>query len=207
GQGPWRGAIGRRLNRVEYTNAIRDLLAVEVDGASLLPVDDSGYGFDNIAEILSVTPALLDRYLVAAQKISRQAVGDPAIHLTRSLYSVSSFVVQHDRVSDELPFLSRGGSAIRHDFPLDGEYGLRVRLRKLFVSGNINGIDKREQIDVRVDGARIAILGVGGECVGSTEPRCTKTTRAGLQVSEYEHDADAPLYVRFAARAGVRVVG
>src|SRR5207244_8575969 len=94
-----------------------------------------------------------------------------------------------------------------HDFPLDGEYGLRVRLRKLCVSGNINGIDKREQIDVRVDGARIAVLAVGGECVDSADPKCVKTTRAGLQVSEYENNADAPLYVRFVAKAGVRMVG
>ena len=75
-----------RLNRAEYTNAVRDLLAVEIDGRQMLPTDDSGYGFDNIGDVLSVSPGLLERYMLAATKISRQAVGDPTLRPGTTTY-------------------------------------------------------------------------------------------------------------------------
>ena len=122
--------IIHRLNRTEYVNAVRDLLALEVDGRSLLPTDNSAHGFDNIGEALSFSPGLLDRYMSAARKISRRAIGDPTIRSIVETYRVSPLLVQNDRMSDDLPFGSRGGVAIRHHFPLDGEYVVRVRLQE-----------------------------------------------------------------------------
>src|SRR5688572_11218291 len=106
-----------RLNRTEYTNAIRDLLALEIDGRALFAADDSGYGFDNIADVLSVSPGLLERYMSAAQRISRLAIGDPTIAPDFDKYDVSPNLLQADRMSEDLPFGSRGGVAIRHYFP------------------------------------------------------------------------------------------
>jgi hypothetical protein len=88
-------AVAHRLNRTEYTNAIRDLLGIEIDGRELLPADDSGYGFDNIADVLSVSPSLLDRYMSAAGKISRTAVGDPALRPSVRTYSVRRDLLQN----------------------------------------------------------------------------------------------------------------
>ena len=192
-----------RLNRLEYTNAIRDLLDLEIDSQALLPADDLAYGFDNNADILTVTPGLLERYMSAARKISRVAVGDPSIESDVVRYPVSSLLVQDDRMSEELPFGSRGGTAIRHHFPLDGEYVLRIRLKRTG-TGIIVGRREPQQIDVRLDGVRIALLPVGGSPTG--------VGRQGAERSEdvFEtnaDDADAGMVVRFPARAGTRWVG
>ena len=203
---PLRRSVVHRLNRLEYTNAIRDLLDLEIDGRELLPADEFNYGFDNIADALSVTPGLLDRYMIVAHRISRLAVGDPSLPPSKEKHAVSQYLVQDDRVGDELPFLSRGGSAIRHYFPLDGEYVLRVGLRRAQQSGIIQGLNRREQLDFSVDGARIQRFNVGGECVDSTEPKCVRVFEH-LPTSEYDRTADAPLHVRFAAKAGPRLVG
>ncbi len=140
-----------RLNRLEYSNAIRDLLGLEVDAENLLPADDLAFGFDNNADILTVAPGLLERYMSAARKLSRLAIGDLAIGSDVVRYPVSTLLEQRERMSDDLPFGSRGGSAIRHHFPLDGEYVLRLALR--------NG-RRAPEIDVRIDGARVALLSV-----------------------------------------------
>src|SRR5262249_26195983 len=124
---PGRVAV-HRLNRTEYQNAIRDLLALEIDASSLLPGDDAAYGFDNIADLLKVSPDLLDSYLGAANKISRLAVGDKSLSLGSGAYVVSKFYRQTDRAADALPFGSRGGAAIRHYFPADGEYTIKIRV-------------------------------------------------------------------------------
>ena len=127
---PGRPAV-HRLNRAEYSNAVRDLLALDIKPGAWLPVDDSGYGFDNIGDVLSTSPVLLDRYLSAAARVSRLAVGDlttkpvvetfepprdPQLGLSR----------RNERVSDDLPFGSRGGLSVQHYVPLDGEYQIRV---------------------------------------------------------------------------------
>jgi hypothetical protein len=114
-----------RLNRTEYANAIRDLLGLEVDAATLLPADDSSEGFDNIADVLGVSPALLDRYTSAAAKISRLAVGDASIGGTTSVYR-SSGAPQSEHI-DGLPLGTRGGLVLRHNFPLDAEYAFKIR--------------------------------------------------------------------------------
>ena len=128
---PGRPAI-HRLNRAEYSNSIRDLLAVDVHAGQLLPVDDSGYGFDNIADVLSVSPALLERYMSVARMVSRLAVGDPGIKPSEEEFqpaeaSRGSRQQANVRASDDLPFDSAGGMSFSYYFPLDGEYVIRVK--------------------------------------------------------------------------------
>ena len=149
---PGRPAV-HRLNRAEYTNAIRDLLALEVDGRALLPPDESGYGFDNIGDVLSVSPGLLERYLLAAAKISRRAVGDPTLRPATALYKTSPLLAQNGRVSEDLPFGSRGGLAVRHHFPLDGEYIVKIALR-----GRARA---PHQLEVRLDRERVRLFDLG----------------------------------------------
>ncbi|MBI4464008.1 MAG: DUF1592 domain-containing protein [Acidobacteria bacterium] len=191
---PGRPAI-HRLNRAEYTNAIRDLLAVDIDGRSLLPTDDSGYGFDNIADVLSVSPLLLERYMSAARKISRRAIGDAAIRPDVETYDVPQFLTQEDRTSEDLPFGSRGGIAIRHHFPLDGDYTIRIRLQRNF-DGYILGLGEPHQLEVRLDRARIKLFTIGGEHKSKQE-----------QEEYVQFTADAGLEIRFPANAGTRLVG
>ena len=149
---PGRPAL-QRLNRAEYVNAVRDLLALEVDGQALLPADESGYGFDNIGDVLTVSPGLLDRYLLAAAKISRQAVGDPTLRPTTALYRTSPLLAQDGRVSEDLPFGSRGGLAVRHHFPLDAEYVIRVALRGRSRAGHA--------LEIRLDRERVGRFELG----------------------------------------------
>ena len=176
-----------RLNRLEYVNAVRDLLDLEIDGAALLPGDDLAYGFDNNADILTVAPGLLERYLSAARRISRLAVGDPAIESDAVRYPLSSLLVQDDRMGEDLPFGSRGGAAVRHHFPLDGEYLVRIALRGA-------GRNEPQEIDVRVDGVRRALLRVGG-WPEDADPGAARVVEPG-----------EPLHVRLVVRAGTRAV-
>ena len=177
-----------RLNRTEYANAIRDLLALDLDVRALLPTDDLSFGFDNNADILGLSPGLLERYMSAARKITRVAVGDPSIRPTLETFKVSPLVVQDDRMDDDLPFGSRGGLAFRHYFPLDGEYTLRLRLQRDNIY-TIRGLGVPEQIDVRIDGVHVAEFTVGG-------PAALKNRT----------EADADLTVRLPLRAGQRRV-
>jgi hypothetical protein len=145
---PGRTASFHRLNRVEYQNAIRDILGLDIEVAGLLPGDDAAFGFDNIGEMLTVSPDLLDRYLSAANKITRLAVGDPSLQLGSATYEVSEYLLQADRMSDDLPFGSRGGTSVRHQFPYTGEYVLKVRFA---------GLARPPQtVDIRIDGVRVA---------------------------------------------------
>ncbi|MEQ1870146.1 MAG: DUF1592 domain-containing protein [Vicinamibacterales bacterium] len=137
-----------RLNRAEYTNAVRDLLAVQIDGRAMLPTDDSGYGFDNIGDVLSVSPGLLERYMLAATKISRQAIGDPTLKPGTTTYKTSPLLLQNDRLSEDLPFGSRGGMAIQHPFPLDAEYVIKVDLSRNLDGAQIRGV---HDMEVRID--------------------------------------------------------
>ena len=175
-----------RLNRLEYANAVRDLLGLTVDVDTMLPADDLAYGFDNNADILTIAPGMLERYMSAARRIGRLAVGDPAIAPDVVRYPVSSLLVQRDRMSEEMPFGSRGGAAVTHHFPLDGEYVVRLTLL-----GN-RGRREPQQIDVRVDGVRAALLQAGrGASGGATRGMPT---------------GDGALAVRVPVRAGTRVV-
>jgi mono/diheme cytochrome c family protein len=204
---PGRVPAVHRLNRFEYGNAIRDVLGLDVDVDELLPADESGYGFDNIADVLALSPVLLERYLISARKIARVAVGDPTLRPVIDTYRLSLFTVQKYRASEELPWGTRGGTAFRHYFPLDGEYVVRVRLRENWSSPAIRGLEQREQLDMRLDGQRLGLLDVGGECVGSTEGKCAGGDTPSLGTSVYERTADEPLFVRFQAKAGEHMVG
>ena len=149
----------RRLNRAEYANAIRDLLGMDVDVTSLLPPDDSAYGFDNVADAQGSSPALLQAYLAAARKISAVAVGDPRIGLSSDTYSVRQDLSQ-DKHIDGLPLGTIGGLRAKHTFPVDGEYDFQVRLYRTNLSA-IRGLQDPHDIELTLDGERV-LLGQGG---------------------------------------------
>ena len=165
---PGRTDSVHRLNRAEYRNAIRDLLALDVDVTSLLPADSADeHGFDNIASMLSVSPTLLDRYLSAARRLSRLAVGLPPSAPATEEYRV--WLEQDEYLGEDLPFGSRGGAAVRHRFPVDGEYVIDVRLyRQLF--DVVIGLGSPHEVEIRVDGERILSAVVGGEETGGAPP-------------------------------------
>ena len=198
-----------RLNRTEYANAVRDLLAVEIDGESLLPADDAGRGFDNIAEILSVSPLLVERYMAAARKISLLAIGDPDTRPYTESYDVPRRLVQDGRTSEDLPFGTRAGTAVRHYFPLDGEYVVKVRLQRNN-DNYIRGLNEPHQLDVRLDGELVRSFRVGGEHRGRSSPVYSFINKDYVGDPEqeiYEFTADAGLEVRIAAKAGTREIG
>lgn len=145
-----------RMNRGEYANAIRDLLAVDVDASTLLPADDSSGGFDNIADVLGVSPALLERYVSAASKISRGAVGDPETAPLDVTYTVKGDLTQTGNIGG-LPLGTRGGMAVRHNFPLDGEYLIKLSLSKLSF-GQVFGEGAEDQeLEVTLNGDRVKL--------------------------------------------------
>jgi hypothetical protein len=153
-------ATMRRLNRAEYANAIRDLLALDIDATALLPPDDESNGFDNIAEVLKVSPSLMERYLSASWNISREAVGDSRIAASTAIYRVRPDLSQDQHI-DGLPLGTRGGILVQHTFPLDGEYVIKVRLwRNTF--DLMRGMEDPHEIEINLDGARIGSVTVGG---------------------------------------------
>jgi len=149
-----------RLNRTEYGNAIRDLLALEVNAATLLPNDSEAYGFDNIADVLGTDPSLMDRYLSAAWKVTSAAIGDVAIAPSVSTYRVPPDRSQTDHV-DGLPFGTRGGMLVSHYFPVDGEYVIKPRLWRNTVDV-VRGTETPHDLEVNLDGARLSLTRFGG---------------------------------------------
>jgi len=149
-----------RLNRTEYRNSIRDLLGIDVDVASLLPADDMSHGFDNMADALNVSPALMEGYIRAASRISREAVGDPDVAASTKTYHIPRVVNQLRHV-ESAPFGTRGGLAVMHDFPADGEYVFRMSLY-YDICGPLWGKNqgKGQQIEVAVNGERVALLSI-----------------------------------------------
>jgi hypothetical protein len=145
-----------RMNRGEYANAIRDLLAVDVDAATLLPADDSSNGFDNIADVLGVSPALLERYVSAAAKISRLAVGDPETAPLDVTYTVKGDLSQTGTI-EGLPPGTRGGTLIHHNFPLDGEYQIKLSLTKLSFGQVFGEGAEGQQLEVTLNGERVKL--------------------------------------------------
>ena len=189
---PGRRHAVHRLNRAEYANAIRDLLDLEIDAPTLLPPDDSGFGFDNIADVLSMSPMLTERYLGASRKISRLAVGDPSLQPTTDVYEVHKHLRQDRRVNDALPFGSRGGLAIQHYFPLDGDYTVRIFLLRTY-DGRVRGLLDEHQLEVRLDGELIDSLTVGGPVFDENGEEVRRDLR---------NVPDDGQEVRFAANAG-----
>ncbi|MCM3880067.1 MAG: DUF1592 domain-containing protein [Vicinamibacterales bacterium] len=204
---PGRVAV-HRLNRAEYTAAIRDLLGLEIDGEALLSSDAADQeGFDNVASVLSVSPALLENYLSAARTISRLAVGDTTLNPVVETFKISKALFQEEQMSDDLPFGSRGGALIHHYFPLDGEYTIKVLLRRQEYD-YIIGMGEPHQLDFRVDGALVQRFSVGGEAKGMTTPEnFAGNTQGDAAFEEYMHTADAKLEVRVPVKAGLHDVG
>ena len=145
-----------RMNRAEYANAIRDLLAVDVDSSTLLPADDSSNGFDNIADVLGVSPALMERYVSAAAKISRLAVGDRDTAPLDVTYTVKGDLSQNVTLEGQ-PLGTRGGTIIRHNFPLDGEYSIRISLAKLSFGQVFGEGAEGQELEVTLNGERIKL--------------------------------------------------
>jgi cytochrome c553 len=155
--------VVHRLNRAEYRNAIRDLLALDVDVTELLPSDGANFGFDNIAASLNTSPLLLEGYLVAAQRISARAVGDPDARPGATEYSISREFTQLGHI-DGLPLGTRGGTVVRHVFPADGEYELFGRLVRGVEEGyaGVEGNDLPHTFVITVDGAEVYSAQIGG---------------------------------------------
>ena len=182
-----------RLNRSEYANVIRDLLALEINSRDLLPADDIGYGFDNIGDVLTVSPYLLERYLSVASKISRLAIGDTHQPANFQTYDVSRYLIQDDRMNEELPYGSRGGIVIRHHFPVDGEYLIKVKLQTGRFD-EIIGMDKERKLDIRLDNQRLQRFTVAASAQGDVEVH-------GNGVDPDEH-----LEIRLPIKAGMHTV-
>src|SRR4029453_14374907 len=144
--------LGHRLSRAEYANAIRDLLALDIDAAALLPPDDSSAGFDNNADVLGVSPVLLESYLTAAERVSALALGDRDIPPAGEIYRVKQDDSQ-DRHIPGLPIGTVGGLLINRTLPLDGEYQFRVTLFRTNL-GTMRGLEYEHQLEISVDGQR-----------------------------------------------------
>jgi hypothetical protein len=149
-----------RLNRAEYGNATHDLLALRVDTASLLPPDDSAFGFDNVSDVLGVSPSLQERYLAAAASISAMAVGDPDIRPGSSTYRVRQDLSQDQHI-EGLPLGTIGGLLVQHMFPLDGDYDFQTRLYRTNLN-IVRGLEYPNQFEVAVDGRRVHAVTIGG---------------------------------------------
>ena len=157
--------------------------------------------------MLSVSPALLENYLSAARTISRLAVGDPTLGPVVETFKISKALVQDDAIGDDLPFGSRGGALIRYYFPVDGEYTIKVLLRRQEYD-YIVGMGEPHQIDFRLDGVLLKRFSVGGEAKGMTTPEnFAGNTQGDPEFEEYMHTADADLEVRVPVKAGIHEVG
>jgi hypothetical protein len=205
--------LTHRLSRTEYRNAVRDLLALEslpreVSVDYLLPPDNISSGFDNIADLLFVSPSNMERYLDAARKISRLAVGDPAMPVMVNIHRLDPEHPQDERV-DELPFGTRGGIAVRSEFPVDGRYVVRVDV------GTAQGHD----LEILVDGERVVRRSLGGGGRGTpavdappgqpdpSDPDPTPPAGGGRAGGRGRGAAAGPLEFPLTLKAGPKVIG
>jgi hypothetical protein len=203
---PGRTVTMHRLNRTEYTNVIRDLLGVTIDGETLLPPDNSGE-FDNLGDLLSISPVLTEKYMAVAREVSRLAIGDTRIEAGGQQYTISPFLLQNDRMNEDLPFGTRGGLATNHRFPVDGEYEISIRLLRTDDTGLVVGMNRPHHLDFLIDGKRVKSFSIGGKNVGlALGPKTDDGIPPDFDQAQYERTADADLKVRFAAKAGDRLV-
>ncbi len=198
-----------RLNRGEYVNAIHDMLALDINGAELLPGDMAGFGFDNNADVLAITPGLMSRYISAATKISRLATGSPENRPIMQVYKLG-FERRDARAGEELPFATHGGLAVHHVFPLDGEYVFTIKLKRNGTVSSIDGIEEDEhQIEIRVDHALIKRFVIGGKFPGpdpGTLIAPPEDDLEGRKLHDYRVNADKDLELRLPIKAGERLV-
>ena len=200
---PVPGRIGaiHRLNRVEYNNAIRDLLALDIDIKSLLPGDETADGsFDNFASSLSLSTAHIERYLSVARQVTRIATGIPPTSPTLEKFDIPLHVLQDDRQSEDLPLGSRGGIAIRKHFPVDGEYLIKVRLQRQY-QDYLKGMGWPQKLDIRVDGKLLKRFTVGGGATG----RAAAASYAGDGEPGFAGDPEWERYMQVTGDAGVEL--
>jgi hypothetical protein len=199
-----------RLNRAEYVNVIHDLLALDINGAEFLPSDMAGFGFDNNADVLAITPSLMSRYITAATKISRLAVASRDNRTSTQVYKVEFGTRQDARMGEDSPFGTHGGLTAHHTFPLDGEYGFAISLRKNGTVSTIDGIDEDEhQIELRIDHALVKQFRIGGKFKGPDPGvliAVPEDDEYGKQVHEYRVTADRELTVKVPVKAGTRTI-
>jgi hypothetical protein len=188
-------ALIHRLNRTEYGNAIRDLLGVTVDVTAMLPPDDAAYGFDNIADLLGVSPVLLERYLSAAWKISGLAVGDKEAATLTETYRIAPELSQYNHV-EGLPIGTRGGTVLIHNFPLDGEYVLHAGLWSNTTHW-VKGIEYPNVFMVLLDGKVVHKVTIGG---GEDQRLMYATSQADIQFEKR-------MEVRVPVTAGPHTIG
>jgi cytochrome c5 len=192
---PGRTAL-HRLNRTEYANAIRDLLALDIDSKALLPGDDESNGFDNIADVLKVSPLLLEQYVAASRKVSALAVGDPKTPAVGQIYRIPPDLSQEQHI-EGLPLGTRGGVLIHHNFPLDGDYDFNISLLRNIV-GYMPGMEFAHRIEITIDGVRVF-----SERVGGPEDNLMMDTNLGTAGEAI----DARLKTRVPVKAGPHAVG
>ena len=227
---PGRSDALRRLNATEYRNAIRDLLHLEVDVTTLLPADDSSAGFDNVS-LGGLDPGRLERYLTAARKISRLAVGAEVRSAVADTFIVPSDLNQTGHI-EGLPFGTRGGTTVRYNFPVDAEYELRVELGKSWNSNSVGGLREPQDVVITVDGEPVTVMTVtrprrprrppAQQQQEPQEPQQNQSQRQGQQQGQPQAQqqavgqglyqpggkaADADLFVRVPVMAGPRTVG
>jgi mono/diheme cytochrome c family protein len=190
-----------RLNRTQYHNAIRDLFALDFDVKGLLPGDETADGsFDNFADVLTISTAHLERYLSVARQVTRLAVALPPASPTVETFVIPLHVVQEDRQSEDHPFGSRGGIAIRHHFPVTGEYLLEIRLRRQY-QDYIMGMGWPQQLDLRIDGRLLKRFTVGGGAQG----RPAAASYAGDGEPGFAGDPEWEQYMQVTGDAGLEL--
>src|SRR5262245_15559725 len=184
-----------RLNRTEYVNAIRDLLSLDIDGASFLPPDDSAFGFDNVSDALGLSPSLQERYLSAAIRIGGLAVGNARVSTSSETYRLRQDLSQDQHI-ESMPLGTIGGTRVRHNFPVDGEYVFQAKLYRT----NLNimrGLESAHAVEFTVDGQRVDAVTIGG----------AEDLAALFQAPTETGDAvDARLRVRIPVKAGPHYV-
>jgi hypothetical protein len=199
--------VAHRLNRTEYTNAVRDLLAVEIDSRSLLPADDTDqHGFDNNGDVLSISPALLERYLSAARKVGRLALGHAPATPSIDTYAIPKRLNQDNRLSEKLPFGTRGGAAIEHTFPVDGEYLIKIQLQRTLYSA-VRGLAQPNDLEIRLDRERVGQFTVGGQAVTPPPASFAGTLSWNPEWEQYSHQADKGFELRLPVTAGPHTLG
>ena len=167
---PGRTQAFHRLNQTEYQNSVRDLLDLDIDVAGLIPTDaPDQYGFDKNADVLALSPLSVERYVSAAHKIAELAVGATPRGASINTYEVPLNLIQDDRLSEELPFGSRGGAAIEHMFPVDGEYRITLNLQTNYVDF-VRGYDQPHEVELSLDGQHLETFAFGGDAPGTPAP-------------------------------------
>jgi len=197
------GRIGavHRLNRTEYNNAIRDLFALDVDVKSQLPGDETADGsFDNFADSLSISTAHLERYLSVSRQITRLATGMPPTLPKVERFEIPLHVLQNDQQSDDLPLGSRGGIAIHYNFPVNGEYLIKVRLQRQY-QDYLKGMGWPQKLDVRLDGSLLKRFTVGGGATG----RPAAASYAGDGEPGFAGDDSWEKYMQIGGDAGLEL--